>query len=93
LGSHILAKIYGCNSDILNDKDYMEKIMVDSALKTDAEVREATFNKFSSQGVSGVVIISESYLTIHTWPELGYAAVEIKRGIFELPVSVKVSNI
>lgn len=96
--------------------------MVDSALKAGAEVREVTFHKFSPIGVSGVVIISESHLTIHTWPELGYAAVdiftcgdkinpwdacnfvseglkaknmtatEVKRGIFELPVSIKVSN-
>lgn len=123
LGRHILAEIYGCNSEILNNKEYIEKIMVDSALKAGAEVREVAFHKFSPQGVSGVVIISESHLTIHTWPELGYAAVdvftcgdkinpwdacnymtekfeadnmtatEVKRGIFEQPVSVKASNI
>lgn len=123
LGRHILAEIYGCNSEILNNKEFIEKIMVDSALKAGAEVREVVFHKFSPQGVSGVVIISESHLTIHTWPELGYAAVdvftcgdkinpwdacnymtekfeaknmtatEVKRGIFEQPVSVKASNI
>lgn len=123
LGRHILAEIYGCDANILNNKEYIEKIMVDSALKAGAEVREVTFHKFSPIGVSGVVIISESHLTIHTWPELGYAAVdiftcgdkinpwdacnymseglkaknmtatEVKRGILELPVSIKVSNI
>lgn len=122
LGRHILAEIYGCDPEILNDKVLIEKIMVDSALKAGAEVREVAFHKFSPQGVSGVVIISESHLTIHTWPELGYAAVdvftcgdrinpwnacdymteflkaknmtatEVKRGIFEQSVSVKVSN-
>ncbi|MDP4145694.1 MAG: adenosylmethionine decarboxylase [Bacillota bacterium] len=119
LGRHILAEIYGCDQSLLNDKDEIEKIMVESALKAGAEVREVTFHKFSPQGVSGVVIISESHLTIHTWPELGYAAVdvftcgdrinpwdacnymteylkatsmtasEVKRGIFDHPVSVK----
>ncbi|WP_186430139.1 adenosylmethionine decarboxylase [Clostridium sp. BSD9I1] len=123
LGRHILAEIYGCDGDILDNKEMIERIMVDSALKSGAEVREVTFHKFSPMGVSGVVIISESHLTIHTWPELGYAAVdvftcgdkinpwdacnymtekfqaknmtatEVKRGIFEQPVSVKVSNI
>lgn len=123
LGRHILAEIYGCSSDILNNKELIEKIMVDSALKAGAEVREVAFHKFSPQGVSGVVIISESHLTIHTWPELGYAAVdvftcgdrinpwnacnymtekldaknmtatEVKRGIFEQPVSVKALDI
>ena len=122
LGRHILAEIYGCDSEILNNKISIEKIMVESALKAGAEVREVIFHKFSPQGISGVVIISESHLTIHTWPELGYAAVdiftcgdkinpwdacnymtelfkaknmtatEVKRGIFEQPVSVKSIN-
>ena len=77
LGRHILAEIYGCDPRILNNKDFIEKIMVESALKAGAEVREVAFHKFSPQGVSGVVIISESHLTIHSWPELGYAAVDV----------------
>lgn len=77
LGRHILAEIYGCNSSILDNSEMIEKIMVESALKAGAEVREVAFHKFCPQGVSGVVIISESHLTIHTWPELGYAAVDI----------------
>ncbi|TZE80806.1 adenosylmethionine decarboxylase [Calorimonas adulescens] len=77
LGRHILAEIYGCDENILNDKEQIEKIMVDAAIIAGAEVREIAFHKFSPQGVSGVVIISESHLTIHTWPELGYAAVDV----------------
>lgn len=123
LGRHILAEIYGCDPGILNDKEAIEKIMVDSALEAGAEIRETAFHKFSPQGISGVVVISESHLTIHTWPELGYAAVdvftcgdrinpwdacnyltekfnagymtatEVKRGLFEQPVSIKASNL
>lgn len=77
LGRHILAEIYGCDSAILNNKETIEKVMVESALKSGAEVREVAFHKFNPQGLSGVVIISESHLTIHTWPELNYAAVDI----------------
>ena len=51
--------------------------MVNAALEAGAEVRELVFHKFSPQGVSGVVVISESHLAIHTWPELGYAAVDV----------------
>ncbi len=51
--------------------------MVTAALEAGAEIREVAFHKFSPQGVSGVVVISESHLAIHTWPELGYAAVDI----------------
>lgn len=51
--------------------------MVSAALGAGAEIREVAFHKFSPHGVSGVVVISESHLAIHTWPELGYAAVDI----------------
>jgi len=77
LGRHILAEICGCEFDILNDIEKVEEIMVNAALEAGAEVRECVFHKFSPQGVSGVVVISESHLAIHTWPELGYAAVDV----------------
>ncbi len=65
--------------------------MVNAALEAGgAEVREYVFHKFSPHGVSGVVVISESHLAIHTWPELGYAAVDVllveKRLILGMPV-------
>jgi len=77
LGRHVLAEIYGCSAEILNDIHQDEKIMVKAALVAGAEIREVAFHKFSPQGVSGVVVISESHLAIHTWPELGYAAVDV----------------
>ena len=77
LGRHVLAEIYGCSFDILNDREKVETLMVNAALEAGAEVREVIFHKFSPQGVSGVVVISESHLAIHTWPELGYAAVDV----------------
>ena len=70
LGRHVLAEIYDCSADILNDIHAVEKIMVRAALAAGAEIREVAFHMFSPQGVSGVVVISESPLAIHTWPEL-----------------------
>jgi S-adenosylmethionine decarboxylase len=77
LGRHVLAEVCGCDFNILNDINKVEEIMVNAALEAGAEVRECVFHKFSPQGVSGVVVISESHLAIHTWPELGYAAVDV----------------
>ena len=77
LGRHVLAEIYGCDFEVLNNVSKVEEIMVNAALEAGAEVREVVFHKFSPQGVSGVVVISESHLAIHTWPELGYAAVDV----------------
>jgi len=69
--------VYGCRFEALNDIQKVEDVMVNAALEAGAEVREVVFHKFSPQGVSGVVVISESHLAIHTWPELGYAAVDV----------------
>ena len=77
LGRHVVAEIYGCRFGVLNDVEKVQNIMVNAALEAGAEVRELVFHKFSPQGVSGVVVISESHLAIHTWPELGYAAVDV----------------
>ncbi|MDA8064790.1 MAG: adenosylmethionine decarboxylase [Thermaerobacter sp.] len=77
LGRHVLAEVFGCQRAILNDVDKVEGIMVNAALSAGAEIREVAFHKFSPQGVSGMVIISESHLAVHTWPELGYAAVDV----------------
>jgi S-adenosylmethionine decarboxylase len=77
LGRHVLAELYGCTPETLDDSAKIQQYMVDAALAAGAEVRECAFHKFSPQGVSGVVVISESHLAIHTWPELGYAAVDV----------------
>ncbi|MDD2585452.1 MAG: adenosylmethionine decarboxylase [Syntrophomonadaceae bacterium] len=77
LGRHVLAEVYGCQFEVLNDIKKVEELMINAALEAGAEIREFVFHKFSPQGVSGVVVISESHLAIHTWPELGYAAVDV----------------
>ena len=77
LGRHVLAELYGCPEDILCNLEQIKHHMVEAALEAGAEVRDTVFHEFSPQGVSGVVVISESHLAIHTWPEYGYAAVDI----------------
>ncbi len=77
LGRHILAEFYNCNSNVLNNLELIERVMAEAATECGATVVEKKFHMFSPYGVSGVVIISESHLAIHTWPELGYAAVDL----------------
>jgi S-adenosylmethionine decarboxylase len=77
MGRHVIAELWGCNADKLNDLHGIERIMVNAALEAGAEVREVAFHKFAPQGVSGVVIISESHLTIHSFPEHGYASIDV----------------
>ena len=77
MGSHVISELWGCDFDKLNDVNHIERTFVDAAFKSGAEVREVAFHKFAPQGVSGVVIISESHLTIHSFPEHGYASIDV----------------
>lgn len=77
LGTHIVCELSGCNGKLLTDVERVRDIMVCAANEARAEVMEVAFHRFMPQGVSGVVVIAESHLSIHTWPESGYAAVDI----------------
>lgn len=73
----MLLELKDCNSKLLNDRKRLEEILVTAAKEAKATVIESRFHKFNPFGISGVVVIAESHLTIHTWPEYCYAAVDI----------------
>jgi len=75
-GRHLLVEYHDCDTAILNDKSRIETIMRRAAEAARATVVGTVFHTFSPQGVSGVVVVEESHLSIHTWPEYGYAAVD-----------------
>ena len=77
LGRHILVEYYNCNKEILKDHKIIEEHMKEAAIVSNATIVTSCFHKFNPWGVSGAVIIQESHLTIHTWPEYGYAAVDL----------------
>ncbi len=77
LGRHVLVEFYECSPDILTDVTTIEQHMVTAAKEAGATVINSTFHHFSPFGVSGVVVIQESHLAIHTWPEYRYAAVDL----------------
>jgi len=77
LGSHLLLELKDCNTKLLNNQKKLEEILVTAAKIAKATVIESRFHKFNPFGISGVVLIAESHLTIHSWPEYDYAAVDI----------------
>jgi S-adenosylmethionine decarboxylase proenzyme len=76
-GIHLLVELGSCNREKIDSAEYLEKIMAQAAEIAGATVLTTAFQTFNPQGVSGVVVIAESHLTVHTWPEYGYAAVDI----------------
>jgi len=77
LGTHLLLELRDCSQELLNDIRYIEESMVRAANQAGATIVGRSFHKFNPRGVTGIVAIAESHLCIHTWPEHGYAAVDV----------------
>ncbi len=77
LGKHLLLELKGCEKEVLNDVGSLRSILLEAAEECGATILGESFHPFHPQGVSGVVIIAESHLSIHTWPEYDYAAADI----------------
>jgi S-adenosylmethionine decarboxylase proenzyme len=77
LGRHVLLELHQCPADLLKAGQQLEACLKTAAEKMGATVVTSNFHQFAPYGISGVVIIQESHLTLHTWPEHGYAAVDI----------------
>ncbi|MCS6961352.1 MAG: adenosylmethionine decarboxylase [Deltaproteobacteria bacterium] len=77
LGRHCICEFYDCDTGLLNNIKYLKSLFTTCAKDAGATVVKVVFHKFSPHGVSGVVIIAESHLSVHTWPEFGYAAVDV----------------
>lgn len=77
LGRQILVEYYDCNESRINDVEFIEQSLLESTKESGATIISHNFHKFSPYGISGVVVIAESHVAIHTWPEYNYAAVDI----------------
>lgn len=76
LGRHLIAEFVGCRHDLLDDQQGLEAAMKEAVRVSGATIVNSVFHRFNPKGVSGVVVIAESHISIHTWPEYGYAAVD-----------------
>ena len=77
LGRHLLLELKICNEEVLDDLGFLKNCLNEAAIQSGATVVGESFYHFSPCGVSGVVNIAESHIAIHTWPEYGYAAVDV----------------
>jgi S-adenosylmethionine decarboxylase len=76
VGKHILVDLHACNPELLKRVDYISDAMMTAAKRSEATIVGKCFKQFEPWGVSGVIVIAESHITIHTWPEYGLASVD-----------------
>lgn len=77
LGTHLIVDLYDCSSEALDDLEGVRRAMIEAAEEMDATVVTDEFHRFEPHGISGTVVISESHLTIHSWPEHAFAAIDV----------------
>lgn len=76
LGKHLIIECWGCN-DGINDADLMRTAMIEAVHAAHATLLDINVHTFSPHGVTGVAVLSESHLSVHSWPEYGYLAADV----------------
>ena len=76
-GRHLILDLYNCDPEILNDYEGLEQIMLAGLSLSKATVLRVIGEHFEPQGVTLLALLAESHCSIHTWPEIGYAAVDL----------------
>ena len=74
---HLLLELYRCDYEKLNDESFLRCSLNNAAKLANAKVLHLISNKFDPQGVTAIALLAESHLSIHTWPESYYSAVDI----------------
>jgi S-adenosylmethionine decarboxylase proenzyme len=76
LGRHLIVELVDCDRALLDDLDTLEQALTRAVEVSGATIVRSVFHRYAPQGVSGVVVIAESHMSVHTWPEYGYAALD-----------------
>ncbi len=77
-GSHLIIDLWDACPDRLSDPEVVDRVLRDAAVATGATILHGHFHHFGpGSGVSGVLVLAESHVSIHTWPERDYAALDV----------------
>lgn len=77
-GIHLLADLHGIEASLLTDAERIDALLREAALAAGARILHSHFHTFGpGMGITGVLLLAESHISIHTWPEVGFAAADI----------------
>jgi len=76
IGKHALFELHGGNPNLLNDEDFVKSALTEAAKASGATLLSLVSHKFSPQGVTAVALLSESHISLHSWPEYGFASID-----------------
>jgi S-adenosylmethionine decarboxylase len=76
-GRHLILDLYGCNPEILDNYEQLQQHLETALALAGANILRIFGEKFEPQGVTLLALLAESHASVHTWPELGYAAIDL----------------
>jgi S-adenosylmethionine decarboxylase len=76
-GRHLILDLYDCDQELLDDYDELERLLQVALNMAGAKILRVFGEKFQPQGVTLLALLAESHASIHSWPELGYAAIDL----------------
>lgn len=77
IGKHLTVDMYGCSFESLNDADFIKNAMLQAVDEAQMTLLDFTHHKFEPQGLTALALLAESHMSIHTYPEMGYAAIDV----------------
>jgi S-adenosylmethionine decarboxylase len=77
VGKHCILELYDCDPSKLDDEIFLRHTITTAAQRAGATLLNLITHRFEPQGVTGLALLAESHISIHTWPENGYAAVDV----------------
>jgi S-adenosylmethionine decarboxylase len=77
IGTHCIVELYGCPRELLNDEQFVRNALREATSHGLATLMGEVSHRFDPQGVTALALLAESHISIHTWPEHGYAAADI----------------
>lgn len=76
-GRHLILDLYGCDEKLLDDYEELQRLMEVALQMSNATILRIIGEKFQPQGVTLLALLAESHCSLHSWPELGYAAIDL----------------
>ena len=77
IGKHCILELYDCSRSKLDDEAFLRSTITAAVQRAGATLLQLITHHFEPQGITGLALLAESHLSIHTWPESGYAAVDV----------------
>ncbi|MFM1900272.1 MAG: adenosylmethionine decarboxylase [Synechococcaceae bacterium WB9_4xC_028] len=77
VGKHCILELYDCDTSKLDDEAFLRTTITTAAKRAGATLLNLITHRFEPQGVTGLALLAESHISIHTWPESGYAAIDV----------------